>query len=347
MPQELPEILNSKGQPIVLNDHELYQAEKCQREIFNSLGYEIPITTLTGISKRISEQKFFTVPPADYMPVRVGENAWTSQILTYRDYSVGGPFEDGVINTAESDSRLSEVGAGIDSVSVPVINWGKIARWTVPQLEEAARAGNWDIVASKERARKKNWDLGIQEVSFLGLNGNTAVKGLLTQNNVNSNTDILNGYIKDLDSTDFQAFVADIMGVYRINCNFTAYPTHFIIPETDYNGLASAVDEKFNLKSRLLRLQEVFKELTNNANFKIKPLAYANQANNASRGLNLNRYTLLNYDEDSVRMDIPVDYTNTMQNTTNGFQFENVGYGQFTGVQTYRELEMLYLDWNT
>lgn len=45
-------------------------------------------------------------------------------------------------------------------------------------------------------------------------------------------------------------------------------------------------------------------------------------------------------------MDIPVDYTNTMQNTLNGFSFQNVGYGQYSGAVAYRPLETLYFDWN-
>jgi hypothetical protein len=75
-------------------------------------------------------------------------------------------------------------------------------------------------------------------------------------------------------------------------------------------------------------------------------VAYANKSRNASiTGLNKNRYTLLNFNEQSIRMDIPVQYTSTLMNTINGFNFQNVGYGQFTGVQTYRPLETLYFDW--
>jgi hypothetical protein len=90
-------------------------------------------------------------------------------------------------------------------------------------------------------------------------------------------------------------------------------------------------------------LLNAFKEVTRNPNFKILPCAYADQANNSTvSGLNTNIYTLMRYDEDSVRMDVPVPYTNTLQNTINGFQFQNVGYGQYTGVLAYRPLEMLY-----
>jgi hypothetical protein len=44
-------------------------------------------------------------------------------------------------------------------------------------------------------------------------------------------------------------------------------------------------------------------------------------------------------------MDIPVDYTNTLANSLDNFNFQNVGYGQFTGVQTYRPLELLYFSY--
>jgi hypothetical protein len=51
---------------------------------------------------------------------------------------------------------------------------------------------------------------------------------------------------------------------------------------------------------------------------------------------------LLNYDESSVKMDLPIDYTMTAAGTFNGFSWENVGFGSFTGVVAQREKEMLY-----
>jgi hypothetical protein len=87
-------------------------------------------------------------------------------------------------------------------------------------------------------------------------------------------------------------------------------------------------------------MQETFQTMTGNSNFKILPSAYADAA--YSGGSN-QIYTLLNYAEEAVRMDIPVDYTNTLANSIDNFSFQNVGYGQFTGVKAYREREMLYL----
>lgn len=346
---------------VVLTPQEKFRADILQRkynteirnsmpDLQNSLGYEINITTLFAISKRVVEQKFFTIPPADYMPVRVGNGAWSTELLTYRDFSLGGDFEAGNLNTGASNSRLAEADAGVDSVTNPVINWGKQVTWTFMDLMMAAKSGNWDIVTSKERSRKKNWDLGIQSIAFLGSSSNPGVVGLLTQPLVNSNTSLITTAINAMNATQFTALVAGIIGAYRQNCNYTAMPTHFIIPELDYDGLAALTPGTVGTYpvTLLSYLLEAFKTITRNPNFKILPCAYAGESINAAvTGLNKNRYTLLNYDEDSLAMDIPVDYTNTMQNTINGFQFQNVGYGQYTGPLAYRPLEMLYLDYAT
>ena len=342
-------ILNSKGEPVLLNQREKLVANHLQQKV-NSLGYEIDITTLTTIMKRVVEQKFFEIAPADYMPIRVGEGAWSSQLLTYRSFALGDDFETGNINTGVSNSKLAEVDAGVDSVTVKVINWAKTIGWTLFDIQQALKAGNWDLVASKERSRKKNWDLGIQKIAFLGSYSDSAVDGLLTQSDVNSNTTLITEYIKGMTAAEFNTFVQGVFQAYRSNCAQTARPTHFIIPEADYNGLVSFPDATYPLKTKLELLTEAFKTITGNPNFKILPCSYGDQAINAGSQvatLGKNRYVLLNYDEDSVRMDIPVDYTNTLANSVNSFQFNNVGYGQYTGVKAYRPLEMLYFDWAT
>lgn len=336
-------IKNSKGEPIVLNSREAHVAKYCERQINNALGYEVDITTLTAISKRVTEQKFFTVRPSDYIPVRVGEGAWSTEILTYRTFDVSDSFETGLVNTANGKSRFAESDAGIDSITIPVNNWGKEINWSIFEVQHAQRSGNWDVVVSKERARKRNWDLGIQKVAFLGLEN--GVEGLLTQGNVTSNTSTITELISGMTALEFSAFVQQVIEDYRSNSKRTAMPTHFIIPEADYNGMMAPVSAEFPNIDKLTYLENAFKRITMNQDFKILPLAYADKSQNAAvTGLNKNRYTLLRYDEDSIRMDIPVDYTNTLQNTVNGAQFTNVGYGQFTGVKAYRPDEVLYFD---
>lgn len=339
------EILNDAGNPIVLNDREERLVNRNQ-EILNALGYEVNLTSLTAISKRVVEQKFFEVAPADYMPVRVGEGTWSAELLTYRSFSLGGDFETGIVNTGADNARMARADAGVDSVTVPITNWIKEIGWSIFDLQLASKSGNWDLVTAKEKARKINWDLGIQRTAFLGLASNSNVYGLLTQPDVTSNTALITGYVSAMSSSAFNTLLQGIIGAYQTNAAFTAMPTHWIIPTLDYNGLASFPDATYPLKTKLQILLEAFRTLTRNPNFEILPVAYADKVNNVDvSGLNKNRYTLLRYDEDSVRMDIPLDYTNTMANTINGMNYQNTGYGQFTGVKAYRPLEMLYFDW--
>lgn len=347
-------ILNSQGEAIQLTPQESSLASRLQRkfnaEVRNALGYDINITTLTAISKRVVEQKFFEIDIPEYLPVLVGNGAWSDQIVTYRDYQISGDFETGNINTGASQSRLAEADAGIDALYNPVITWAKTATWSFADLQFAAKSGNWDLVVSKEKSRKRNWDLGIQKIAFQGSSSNTNVMGLLTQSTVNSNTSLIPQYINSMNASQYSALVAGLIAAYRTNAAFTAYPTHFIIPEQDYNGLANLIPGTLGTYPvpMITYLLDAFKMITRNPNFKILPCAYADEANNATvSGLNKNRYTLMRYDEDTLRMDVPVPYANTLQNTINGFQFQNAGYGQYTGVLAYRPLEILYFDFAT
>lgn len=337
---EASTILNSKGEPIVLNKRESLVANRVQRQI-NSLGYEINITTLTTIMKKISEQKFFEIAPADYIPIRVGEGAWSSNLVTYRSFNLADDFSTGVMNTGGNNARLATADAGVDSLSIKVINWAKSIGWSIFDLELAAKSGNWDLVTSKERARKKNWDLGIQKVAFLGLAGDPNCLGLYNQVGVTVDTTTLTGPIGQLSSANLSTFIGAMLGVYRVNNGHTAWPTHFIVPESDYLTLATPSSSSFPLKSILQLMQETLQVMTGNKNFKILPSAYGDRA---VSGLSKQVYVLLNYDEESIRMDLPVDYTNTLANSIDNFSFQNVGYGQFTGVLAYRPQELYYLE---
>ena len=336
------EILNDDGQPIVLNDRES-RLVMYNQQIMNSLGFEVNLTSLTAIAKKVTEQKFYQIEPGKYMPIRVGEGAWSAELLTYRSWQLGGDFETGIVNLGSDGSRIARADAGIDQVTVPITNWMKEIGWSIFELQEASKAGNWDLVTQKEIARKTNWDLGIQKIAFLGLSSNPGVYGYLTQPDVNSNTTVITAPIKGLSAADFNTLLEALFAAYAANCNYTAMPTHFVIPYSDYLGLASFPDSTYPLKTKLEILLDACKTMSMNPNFQILPLAYADEANNS---LDLNRYVLSRYDDTSLRMDIPVDYTNTMANTINGMQYQNVGYGQFTGARAYRPLEMLYFDYD-
>jgi len=343
-------ILNAQGQPIKLVGREITLANYLQRMV-NDLGYDIPITTLTTISKKISEQKFFQVAPADYLPVRVGDGAWSEQLTTYRSFDLAGEFEQGMLNTGGQDNRQATADAAVDALNIKVYDWSKTIQWSLIDLQKAAKSGNWDLIAAKERSRKKNWDLGIQRVAFLGARGQNGIGGkclgLLNQDGVNIDTTTITKAISSMTTTELKTFTAKVVEAYRSNSNRTVFPTHFIIPESDYNGLASQASPDFPIKSTLQLLEEMFQVICQNKSFRILPVAYADAAyHDDVEGITGQQvYTLLNYDEESLRMDIPVDYTNTLANSINNFNFSNAGYGEFTGVLAYRPLEMLYFNY--
>lgn len=342
-----PVILNSAGQPIKLTKHEQYHCDWMQRQVNerfgNSLGYEVSITTLTTIVKKITEQKFFEIAPADYLPIRVGEGTWMTNLTTYRSFDVADEFETGIINTGGQNSRLATADAGVDSLNIKIFPWAKSVGWNIFELEFAAKSGNWDIVAAKEKSRKRNYDLGIQRIAFLGARGNNsaggACLGLLNQGGVTANTTVITAPISNLSVTALKTFCTQVVEAYRSNCNRTAWPTHFIIPESDYNGLAAQASSDFPIKSTLELLEQMFQVICRKKDFKILPLAYGDSTYS---GLGHQTYVLLNYDDESLRMDLPLKYTNTLANSLDNFNFQNAGYSQFTGVLAYRPLEMLY-----
>lgn len=353
-----PTILNSQGKnvgkPVKLNAWERANAAYWEKEVNsrfhvalkNSLGYEIQITTLTEISKEISEQKFFEISPADYMPVKVGQGMWSTNITTYRSYSQASLFENGIINLGGQNARLATADAGIDALNILVYPWAYETGWTIFELEEASRSGNWDLISAKERARKECWDLGVQRIAFLGavgLNGvNGTCLGFLNQPSIPVNTSVITAPISSLSTTDLKTFCADVVEAFRKSCNRTAWPNRFSIPESDYNGCSSQSSPDFPIKSVLQVLEETFATATRQKDFKILPNAYQDMAYS---GYGYQNYVLSKYDQRSGVMNIPLPYTNTVANSINNFQFQTAAYGQFTGYLALRPLEHLYFQY--
>ena len=310
----------------------------------SSLGYQITIDTLTFIKQQTVEQKFYEVAPADFVPIAVGEGAFDQNILTILVLSSAGGFEEGFVNQGQANDRLATANAAISPVIVPIKNWAKGVGYSIIEVEQALKSSNWDYIASLHDARKKNWDLGIQEIAFLGSRTDANVLGLLTQGDVNVNTAIITESISTMDATEFATFVGTILKAYQTNCNKTALPNMFAIPLSDYVGLATPVSPTYPMVSKLEYLKKAFAEIVKGG-VTIEGVAYAEADENASRGIDKQRYTLYRKDPQSIRMDIPVDYTTTQPNTYNNFNFQDAAYGQLTGAKAYRPLEMLYFDY--
>lgn len=307
----------------------------------SSLGFQIDIDTLTEIRQKIIEQKFYEVAVADFMPVVVGFGAWSEQLLTYRAYQTSDDFESGIVDTA-TNSRLSEVNIGIDSVQTKVIDWAKMLGYSLMDVQKAQKSGNWSLIEQLEKSRKKNWDLGIQKVGFLGHSVDTNVTGLLNNAGVTNNTSLITEALKDMTDAEFQTFITGLLQAYFSNSDSTAFPDTFAIPMSDWLGLGKATSATYPVVNRRQYLINEFREATKNPNAQVVPLAYGDSGNN---GLGVQRYVLYKNDADVLDMNIPVDYTSTVIGSINNFQFQNVAYGQFTGVQMYRPKEVLYFSY--
>lgn len=303
----------------------------------NSLGYSQLVTTLTAVGQKVSQQKFYEVPFAEMVPVVYGNGAYQRQIINWRTYSKSDGFENGVISNASNKADIPLVDAAYDQLPQNIYNWAKAVVYNVFELEEAMRANTlFSLIEAREKARRKEWELGIQKVAMLGYGSDY---GLLNQSSVTVDTATITKRIPAMTSAEFNTFVGAVYEAYRSNCARTARPTHFIIPEADFNGLVNFPDSTYPLRTKLEVVEMLFKTLTGNQNFKIMSCAFCDKANFDTTN---NRYVLLNHDDTSVKMDLPIDYTMTAAGTVNGFSWENVAYGSFTGVIAQREKEMLY-----
>lgn len=310
----------------------------------NSTGYQYVIDTLSYIRTKVIEQKFYEVMPADFMPVDVGEGAWSDEIVVNKSYLLGGDFFDGDIDTGKGNGRLAAVDAAVGPVRMPVITWAKAAQWSVVEIENAAMAGNWDVVEERMNSLMKNWQLGVQQVAFLGHPSRSLVTGLLNNGEVTINTTLIPKQISTMTETELGTFLAGILDAYNTNSNGTAMPDIFVMPTDDYLGMGTPYSGTYPNRSKLEYFLNMFKTMTQNENFQIKPLQYSVASRNASRGINKDRYVLYKNDPDVLTMSIPVDMDIKQAATTNNVWWEIPGIGQYSGVLVTRPREVLYLD---
>lgn len=341
-------VTNARGEaePVALRSTQGLELRNANGDISSTaMGFQIALDTLTYIRKQVVTQKFYEIDIASQVPVAVGEGAFSQSILTNLEFSNADAFEKGNIRSGESGSRLAAADASVAATTIAVINWAKQIGYTIFDIEQALQANSWDVIMAKHRARKKNWDLGIQEIAFLGSLTDTRVTGLLTNANVTINTTFITAAINGLSAANFATFVQGLISLYYTATRNTAMPNRFVIPVSDYLGLQTLVPGTVGTYpiSMLEFLLKAFRAATSQSDFQIIPNAYCDAANNLSRtGLNKQLYALYRHDMESVRMDIPVDYTTTQPNSLNNFSFQDVSYGQYTGVGIYRPLEVLY-----
>ena len=325
--------------------------ESLKKQIYNNTGIQVDIDTLTGIVQRVSKQIFYEVRPSEFLPIEVGDHAFSQNIITYKSYVAGGSFEDGLAAGSSHDARKYRSDVQFEAISVPNIYWYKGYDYNILELGEATRLGRtaptWNLIESKASAMAKEWQLGIQQVAFLGLESRSDFKGLLTLTNVTSNTSVIDKFISNMTPAELNTFLRQAINAYFLNSNSTSMPDIFVMPYNDFLGLTSPFSPEFPNISKYEYIIKAFRQATGKENFEIKPLVYAQKDRNSSflgSGSGLNRYVMYKKDPETIRMNIPIPYTTTIQDTINGFSYNSVGYGQFSGVETYREREVLYFD---
>lgn len=310
-----------------------------------SLGYQYTIQTTTLIAAEVIMQKFYEEPIADFAPVLVGRGPWMESIKTNLTFDAAGPFEQGIQDLA-TRTQIDNVEVGLSPINAAIATWAKGYMYSVPEVQKALAANNWDVVSSKYKALVKNWQLGIQKVGFIGRPSDLAnYPGLLSNTACTVNTTFIPTAIASMTTDQFNAFVAGIVQLYLTNCNEVRFPNRFVVPRSDWAGLASPVSPTFPMISKLEYLERAFKAICG-GDFKILTTAYSNKLRNAGfwAANGTNRYALYNNDRDTLHMDIPVDLTINAPATGNNFQWNGVGAGQFSGMIVYRVPEMLYFD---
>ncbi len=312
----------------------------------NATGYQILIDTMTYIKQQESTQSYYELggmKPSDFIPITVGDGSWASNILTRRVYQNTGDFEAGLVRQGSHDARKTNSTVSMDSVSVPTFLWDDGVQYNLMEIEQALMASNWDIISDKHSARRKKFQLGLQLIWFMGTKSGN-MEGLLVNTKTNINTGFITKPIYSMTAVELSAFVAGLVNTYWVNTNKTVYPTHFVIPMSDWLGLqvpfpGTAGTFPVPIMTYLL---EAFQKATGNPAFKITGTAYGDaDTSNSLRGINQFTYALYRYDAKSFRADLPVDFTVTQPNSIDNFNFQDVAYAQMTGLGFYKPLEVL------
>lgn len=306
--------------------------------MLNDTGLSQVIDTLTYVSGKLVEQKFYEIPFEQYVPTVLGEGAFSDLMLYYTNFADSEGFETGLVSNTGRTASLEAVDTHYESIEAKPIFWAKKTNYTVLELKQAMKMQNLpSLIEQREKVRQKEWQLGIQKVAFLGCNGQA---GLLNNSSVTVDTTSLTGFLSGITDSALNTFVAGIIGSYLSNTNGTILPDTFVIPLTDFAGLGATVSSSFPIKSRMDFLLDAFKGATGNANFKILPCFYCDKAK--YDGTN-NLYALYSRDEENLVYNINVDYTVTQFASRDNFNYESAGYGQFTPVVLKRPQSVYYL----
>jgi hypothetical protein len=141
---------------------------------------------------------------------------------------------------------------------------------------------------------------------------------------------------------EIQGFAGALIAFYRSNCEKTAAPNRFVMPEEDYIKCAQSNDPSFQIVTRLDYLQQCFSLATANlgrvGEFKILPSAFADRD---TAPLNRGSYLLYSKDMDSLVFDLPLGFTTLSFGSLEYLNWKSVAYGQIGSLRLLRPLEFV------
>lgn len=325
----------------LFNSDELKIIDRNQN-LLNDMGYgDIDITLLTQIEREVSQQKFYTVNPEDFVPFDNTQGGWSDYITVLRSYSnIDGNLADWERGVDADNARRGQDGVSLDSVSLKIHNLNKMISYSLFEIRQSQETGRWNIVTEKERARKRDYDLSVQRGVLLG---DADHKGLLNQTGVTLNTTVLTKKLSTMTSVEFRTFLGSVFGDFYTQTGRTALPDTLAIAPSDFLGLGVAVDEQYPLvQSMLKRMEEVFKEVTGNPNAKIVPLAYCEPEFHSGSY----KYVLYRRDFDTLRVYRPFDYNVVQGASIDGMNYQNTAYARISDVFVNRPAEMMYMSFS-
>ena len=322
----------------LFNSAELARIDRNQ-ELMNAAGYgDIDLTLLTVLERNISEQKFYTVDPTQFVPFDTSTGGFADYITVLRSFqNIDGDLSSWDRGNDTDNARRNQVGVKLESVALKIHNLDKMVSYSMFELRQAMQSGIWNLVTEKERARKRDYDLAVQKAVLLG---DTDHKGLLNQTEVPTDAAILPKKISAMTSTEFKTFLSTVFANFYKQSQMTALPDTLAIAPSDFLGLGVAVDEQYPVFTTMLkRLQDVFREMTGNPSAEIIPLAYCEPEFHE----NSYKYVLYRKDFDTLRVYQPYDYNVVQGASIDGMNYQNTAYARISDVFVNRPKEMLYM----
>jgi hypothetical protein len=303
------------------------------------VGYKQVVDTLTTIDKETAKQTFHTVNIPDYVDIDTGNQAYAETIAKNNVMHIGNTDDWLSFDTGAENLEVKKNDVELQLVINRRIIGQKEISFNSLDLKKLAYTGNFDEVEQKFESRKESADLLIQEIVLKGKNG---LQGILNARGITVNTTAITKSFASMTVDEIRTAAANLVALYRANCNKTATPNRFIMPEYDYIQCCSSNDAQYQHKTRLGYMLECFEMATaglgRKGDFKILPTAYADID---TGGANKGKYELYNKNSKSIIYDLPIPFTTEALATSDYMNFKSEAYLQVGEVRLLRPAEFL------